>query len=417
MESLTNKEEDRKKILIISGYTPPATNGSGLMMYNLLKFFPDRSFAFLTEGIDNNPSLDQYRFDVPYYCYGDSITSIGVEIRHTSSLRVSIGRFIKKNATIKFLGQFLFVPYFILRIVKTGRVAIQKEKPSILVGYSDFGANLCATYILHKITGIPFALFMYDAYADNRLPFAFKMLSKILEPKLFKNAKHIFVMCDPLKDLYVKKYKRHDITIIYNSLVDMEFRLPDAPKGERPFTIVYLGNVYWAQINALRNLLQAIQTLKEQHIKLKMYTSHTKEHLNSLGVYESEQIEFTTCLPEEVPKVLSEADLAFVGLSFDTEYPILINTSSPGRLCDFLRSNTPILVHAPSDSFLTTYAKKHAFAYVVDENDSEILTEKIRYILHDRYESKAMVSRAQHIGFTNHNAEKSAHTYYSLLTK
>lgn len=409
--------KDRKKILIISGYTPPAASGSGLMMYNLLKFFPDKSFAFLTEGIDTNPSLDPYRFDVPYYCYGDSITSIGINVRKQNSFFLQIEKLIKRNKVVKFFGQFIFVPYFIFKIVKVGRIAIEKERPTVLVGYSDFGANLCATYILHKITKTPFALFMYDAYTDNRLPFVFKVLSKILEPKLFKEAKHVFVMCDPLKELYIKKYKRHDITIIYNSLVDMESRVPNTFIEKKPFTILYLGNVYWAQINTLKNLLQAIDNLKEESIVLKMYTSHTKGHLNSLGIHESSQVEFTTCLPEEVPQILSEADLAFVGLSFDTEYPILINTSSPGRLCDFLRSNTPILVHAPPESFLTTYAKKYSFAYVVDKNDPKLLSEKIHYVMKHKHESVNMVLRAQHVGITNHNAETNAQIYYSTLTK
>jgi hypothetical protein len=415
MEYSKTNTTNRKKILIISGYTPPATNGSGLMMYNLLKFFPEKSFAFLTEGIDTNPLLDAYRFDVPYYCYGDSITSIGVEVRQSNSYLRQLGKLVKRSSTVKFLGQFFFIPYSIFKIVKVGKDAIKREKPTILVGYSDFGANLCATYILHKITKVPFALFMYDAYTDNRLPFAFKMLSKFLEPKLFNNAKHIFVMCDPLKDLYVKKYNRQDITVIYNSLVDMELRFPDTKKEDSPFTIVYLGNVYWAQINALRNLLHALSNIHDIPIILKMYTSHSASHLHGLGIHENAHIEFTTCLPEEVPHVLAEADLAFAGLSFDTEYPILINTSSPGRLCDFLRSNTPILIHAPSESFLTTYAKKHEFAHVVDVNDSKLLAEKIRHITHNKKESLLMVKKAQEIGIHNHGAKKNAHTYYTKL--
>jgi glycosyltransferase involved in cell wall biosynthesis len=413
MVTSTNNNSEEFKALIISGYTPPATNGSGLMMYNLLKYFPENSFAFLTETIDERPSLVQYRLPVPYYCYGNKLTSLSFDVSKGGFLP-HLRKFIKNSPLAKLLSQFFYIPYLIRKIVIDGKLAIQKEKPTILIGYSDFGANLCATYILHKITKVPFALYMYDAYADNKLPFVFKMLAKILEPKLFKEAKHIFVMCDKLKEHYTVKYSRNDIHIIYNSLIDMNLS-ESKNKINETFTIAYIGNVYWAQINALHNLIKAVKELKDIPVLLTLYTSHTKAHLHELGVYEDENIHFTTCLPEEVPSVLSTIDLVFVGLSFETKHPILINTSSPGRLCDFLRSETPILVHAPKDSFLTMYAKKHDFAFVEEENNSHKLAQTIRTIINNPKEQKQKIENAQNIGKLNHSAEKEAKIYCSVL--
>lgn len=413
MESLTNTNSQEFKALIISGYTPPATNGSGLMMYNLLTYFPKNSYAFLTETIDERASLSKYRLPVPYYCYGNNLTSLSFDVTKGGTL-THIRKFIKNSPFAKFLSQFFYIPYLIYKIVSKGKTAIQKEKPTILIGYSDFGANLCATYILHKITKIPFALYMYDAYADNKLPFVFSFLAKILEPKLFKEAKHVFVMCDKLEEHYKNKYKKKDIHIIYNSLIDMDVFVPKN-KTQKKFTIAYIGNVYWAQINALYNLINAVKELKDLPVSLTLYTSHTKTHLFELGVYEDEYINFTTCLPEEVPSVLANIDLVFVGLSFETKYPILINTSSPGRLCDFLRSDTPILVHAPKDSFLTTYAKKYDFAFIEDENNPHKLAETIHSIIDNPEEQKIKIKNAQNIGKINHSAVKAATIYYNVL--
>lgn len=416
--SLENNTQNRPaKILIISGYTPPATNGSGLMMYNLLTYFPEKSFAFLTESIDTNESLSQYRLDVPYYCYGDKLTSLNFNTKDGGILPY-LRRVVKNTPVIKLFSQLLYIPYFVTKIVKLGKVAIKIEKPTQLVGYSDFGANLCATYILHKITGVPFSVYMYDAYVDNKLPFFFKQLAKILEPRLFKNAKHIFVMCDPLKQHYAKKYSRDDITVIYNSLIDMDKKVDRIEKKEKDiFTIAYVGNVYWAQLGALNNLIRALDGLSDIPVHLVLYTSHTQKHLHDLGIFESKNTHFNTCLPDEVPTVLASVDLVFIGLSFDSKYPLLINTSSPGRLCDFLRSDTPILVHAPADSFLTTYAKEKDFAFVVDNNSTENLISEIRIILRRKDLCINKTQNARNVGKLNHTAKNNSEIYFNTLTR
>lgn len=402
------------KALIISGYVPPATNGSGLMMYNLLKYFPENSFAFLTETIDTNPKLAHYRPTVPYYCYGDNFTSLTFNPKQHGVIS-HIKNIIKSNVVIKFFGQLFYLPYVINKIIKVGKIAIEKEKPTILIGYSDYGPNLCATYILHKITGIPFVIYMYDAYADNRLPFVFKLFSKVLEPKLFRNAKHIFVMCDALQEHYATKYNIKNITIIYNSLIDMNLRIPKIDRGDTTFKIIYIGNIYWAQIGALRTLISSLEAIPDTPTHLELYTSHTKKYLHELGIYENKKISFNTCLPEEVPTVLSNSDLAFVGLSFDTKYPLLINTSSPGRLYDFIRSNTPILIHAPKDSFIVNYARENDFAFIVDTNDKDSLIQEIKFIQNNKDVCATKIKNAQNIGLKNHTAEKEAEKYLKVL--
>ncbi len=417
METSTHKNT-QPKILVVSGYTPPATNGSGLMMFNLLSQFPAHSLALVTEGLDTNPAIAHLVLPAPYYTYGDSLTSFDIKKEAKTALG-TLKNILKKIPVIKTISSFLFLVYLVRKIVNKGLEAVEKESPTMLVGYSDVGANLIATYILHKKTGIPFSLFFYDMYKGNKLAFPFRVAAYFFEPKLLKEAKHIFVMCDPLQEHYQKKYNRNDITIIYNSL------LPEnstAQEKEISLTtrdtlrIAYLGNIYWAQEQALLNLVKAIKEITEIPVALTIYTYNPKEHLSKLGIHEDTTTHITKCLPEEVSQVLTMSDIAFVGLSFDTQYPLLINTSSPGRLCDFLRSNTPILIHSPKNSFISMYAKKNNFAYVVDENNVEKLKQEILTIATSKEESLRKVKNAHITYEKNHNARHNAVLYYNILT-
>lgn len=411
-----NKES---KILIISGYAPPATHGSGLMMYNLLSQFPKGSLAVLTETYSKDAELSKYKLDANYYTYGSALSSFEIK-KDTSRFSISgLKRAVKGLPGFRLLGELFFLTYLIRRIVSVGLHAIKKEKPSMMVGYSDVGPNLISTYILHKLTKTPYSIFFYDMYVGNKLPKMFAYAAGIFEKSILKNASHVFVMCDPLKEHYTKKYNLKNITIIYNSILPTP--VTHAPysitqQPEKPFTVAYLGNIYWAQEQTLRNLHQALGEITAFKTKLLVYTHNPIEQLHALGIHENENTIFTKCLPEEVPGVLDQSDVAYIGLSFNTQYPNLINTSSPGRLCDFIRSNTPILVHAPRESFIAQYAKRFDFAYVVDENSITQLRQALTEMHDNRAANVHKITQAHLINNTNHNAKKNAELYFNTLT-
>jgi len=287
----------------------------------------------------------------------------------------------------------------------------KKEETDILVAYSDIGPALIGTYLLAKKHKLPFSLFFYDLYLGNKLPFVFNILARYFEPKLLKNAKHVFVMGDALHDLYQNRYQRNDIKIIYNSTTEPEHKYPY--EGSDEYTINYLGSVYWAQIDAIKDLIKALPLVPEKPL-LKMFTTHSKEYLNEVGIFETDQISFHSCMPEEVPAVLNKSSVNFIGLSLSTPYPNLINTSSPGRLCEFLRSDAPILIHAPAESFMVKYATRENFAFISTDSNPTELAKVISNAL--RSESEDKVSNAHRVLASNHNPEINAQDYWRVVT-
>lgn len=403
-----------KKFLIVSSYAPPAISGAPLMMYNLLKYFPKDSFCILTghRGIDNISIKKGKWLNVKYF-YFDTPTLVTIPKKQESFFQKS-KNFIKKSQFLKYLAQIFFVFYLPFNIILRGKRIIQKENIKLILGYSDYGPAFLSTYVLHKITKKPFFLFFYDLYSGNSFSFPYRTLARFLEPKLFKNAEKIFVMSEALQAYYQKKYKR-EIFIIYNS-IPIKYSKPEAhfnPRG--PYKIIFTGTIDWPQDRAIKNLIKAIEKIHEFKIQVWLYTPHKKEFLNKQGIFETEKVIFASGLPQDMPKIQQSADILFVPLSLKTKFPLLINTSSPGKTYDYLISGRPILIHAPPDSYITWYAKKHGFALVVDNEDIEKLKKAVMSLARDKDLVKKLVDSGWRTAVLNHDAEKTSRFFQKFF--
>lgn len=404
-----------KKTLIISPYAPPSTSGSGLMIYNLLSFFPKDKLVILTGENNQDPKLQKYRLPVPYYYYGGEVLALKFNTRQETFLE-RFKRTVKNFWPTKFFAQFLVLLILPWKMFSTGKKAIREQKIEQLLAYSDFGPNLLASYWLHKKTKKPLVLHFYDMYAGNKMSIIFKLLSNWLEPKLFASAKSISVMCEELQEHYEKKYGR-SITVVHNSIIFDETVLPSPSRSSnKVFRIVFMGNIYWAQQQAVRNLVQAVEGLSREHqIDLRLYTPHSGKYLAEIGIKQSGRVKFDYCLPDEVGRVMVDADCLFVGLSFNSKYSKLINTSSPGKLGEYLISGRPILIHAPVESFLTKHAYKNGFGLVVGEDSVEKLKQAILQLVTRHKLKDDLVEQAWQTAVKEYQAKVASQKLQAIL--
>lgn len=400
-----------KKFLIISSYAPPAISGAPLMMYNLLRYFPEDSFCILTSSFGIDKQADKNRWlRVKYFFFDHPFLTVTSHEEAPFSFRVKA--FLREFPITNFLGQIFFLFYSPFQIVRLGKKIIDKEKIELLLGYSDHGPAILSTYILHLMTKRPFFLFFYDLYYGNRFPLLYKLLAYFLEPKIFHEAEKIFVMSEKLQDYYSKKYHR-EIILIRNSIPIEEKQLPkffshSGPYKTEPYKIVYTGTIYWAQIDAIKNLISAVKEIKQPKIQLWLYTPHDKIYLNRRGIFENNKIIFDKVSPSKAKAVQKNTDILFVGLTFNKKYSLLINTSSPGKTYEYLISGRPILIHAPKDSYLSQYAKKHNFALVIDEPDIEKLKRGILELIQNQDLAKNLVENAKKTAILYHDAKKNS---------
>lgn len=404
-----------RKFLIISSYAPPAISGAPLMMHNLLRYFPENSFVILTSHFGIDKQADKNRWLRANYFFFDTplLTSV-LQREKTFSQKLKV--FLKNFFITKFLAQIFLIFYLPFNSVRLGRQIIKEEKIELLLGYSDFGPALFATYLLHRITRKPFFLYFYDLYYGNKFPFIYRVLAKFLEPKLFRKAEQIFVMSEALRDYYQERYKRN-ISVIHNSVLVEKAREISLPKQTKMHKIVYTGSVYWAQADAIRNLIKAVEEIKDIDIQFYLYTPHDEQYLKKQGFLKSEKIVFAEGKPSVMVEIQKTADILFVPLSFHDEYSFLINTSSPGKMAEYFVSGRPILIHAPQESYIAGYAKKHNFAIVVDEENIGKLKNAIKELITNEKLVQELTTNALKIAFLNHDAKKNSDFFQSFFQK
>jgi glycosyltransferase involved in cell wall biosynthesis len=110
----------------------------------------------------------------------------------------------------------------------------------------------------------------------------------------------------------------------------------------------------------------------------------------------------------EIARIQKRADVLFLPLAFQSPYPELIKISSPSKVGEFLMSGRPVLVHAPSGSFLSKYFREHECGLVVDRDEPALLAQALKQLLSDPEFDKKLAtnaSRRAKIDFGLHSAQ------------
>jgi glycosyltransferase involved in cell wall biosynthesis len=133
----------------------------------------------------------------------------------------------------------------------------------------------------------------------------------------------------------------------------------------RELRIVYTGTIYDAQLDAVQDLLTAIERRDGRAATLHVYGGQGEAELLARGLRGSLAVH-----PHEsadaIAAVQAAADVLFLPLAFRSPYPEVVRTSAPMKLGDYLAAGGPILVHAPAGSFVAEYCRRHDCALVVD---------------------------------------------------
>ena len=149
-----------KKVLIISSWAPPAIGGPQ-NLYNLLRDFPEDSYCLLTSfyNIDNQSAKTGNWLKGKYIFYDNPAASgqfqSNPEITKEKSSRLILNKLkhlVKRSRILGALGGIFIMFSQIIMIIRTGKNSLQTEKIETMLGISDYGPAMIATYFLHKIT-------------------------------------------------------------------------------------------------------------------------------------------------------------------------------------------------------------------------------------------------------------------------
>jgi len=415
---------DPTKILVITIWAPPMIGGPK-NLYNLFSRFPRDSYVILTSANAIDPLSAATGSWLPgKYVYFDrkegdrpSAEESSAGERDRVSLKGRMCILIQRiplfgNALLDAMSLLLNLP----RITRLARKVIREERITRLLGISDGGLALLGTYLIHKISGLSYSLFLFDLYRGNRLTCFTRAVARILEPRLIRNAEMVIVTNEGTGEYLRRRYgDSFRLEIVHNSAFPEDFgslRMP--PSGEPPHKILFTGNVNWAQEGAVLNMIRAMDLLRDLPVEFVLYCPQSTASIRN-AVIGRPNVRLTSASQSEMPRVQCEADLLFLPLAWGTDAPDIIATASPGKFTDYLASGRPMLVHAPDYSYVARYSMKHGVGIVVDQNDVGALAGTVREFLRDPSRGSRYVENALNVFKAHHDARENAKILWGFL--
>jgi glycosyltransferase involved in cell wall biosynthesis len=268
---------------------------------------------------------------------------------------------------------------------------------------------LPAGYLASRAAGVPFYAYLFDHYSYREWDDPVKAFwARRFEPFIMKGAAGVIAPNEILRDDLRERFGV-EAAVIHNSF-DISPYETHAPveAGDRS------GAVYEAHFGAFRNLMAAIRELDHLRVNVHLYTNQPEETLQRENVHGPIVLHPQQAMTE-MPRVQMNADILFLPLAFDSPYPDLVRTSATTKLGEYLASRRPVLVHAPHDSFISWYFRKHECGVVVDEDDPARLAKGIELILSDAQLCRRLIANAYERARTDFNIARSRAAFFQLL--
>ena len=303
---------------------------------------------------------------------------------------VRIPLMLRKLFRVRKLHGRLFSLLIRQRSRAIARIVKRRGCQSIVACTGGDLVDLPAAVEAGRLTGLPTFLYYFD---DYRIQWTFidgrwsreitAQLRDRAEPHVLRLAGGVITPNETLAD-DVRRRTDTPVRIVRNPVDTGNYRvlrdrLEKPPlTTDRPLRIVYTGSIYAAQADSLRRLCESIDLLRRRGISMQLHTYGPPPRQEIRAVLPVDQIHFHPAVsPVEAAEVQVQADLLFLPLSFDCEYPELIRTSAPGKFGEYLASGTPVVVHAPPGSFPVTFATNHRCAASCDRPESRQLAETL----------------------------------------
>jgi glycosyltransferase involved in cell wall biosynthesis len=351
------------KFAFVSQTMPPSWSGQSVMIHRLLYGLNPEDYCLVVQDYGDKAPQKNYACEkLPGKYY---VLPAWLQLRRGWSFSV-----------VKWIN-------ITLRALQIARI-LRREKCAAVVASTGDLFDMPAAYYAGRLMGVKFYPYLFDDYSHKAVGTASAFAHRI-EPVMLKGASAIIVPNEFLRDGIRSRYGVES-KVIHNPC-DLSDYGP-APHGEVEIgkgdevRIVYTGSIYEAHYDAVRNMAAAIELLPQRNVRLHLYTDQSAAELEKHGIRGPITLHSQQSV-SAVPEIQRQADILFLPLSFGSPYPEIIRTSAPGKTGEYLASGRPVLVHAPADSFLAWYFRRHDCGVVVDEDDAKKLASAIEWLLTD----------------------------------
>jgi glycosyltransferase involved in cell wall biosynthesis len=352
----------KKRVLLSSWTFPPVSSGSGYILYQLLRHFPQDEVVAV-HGICD-----------PQAYQGQSLAMASSRVTMFGSYRLT--RRIMRRLP------WVYIPRIRRRIVKLARAYGVKR---IYAHYPDACFTVAAWQAAEEL-GLPLTVYLDILWEESGS--GSTAVARAFERKILRRADRLFAITEFAIEHLERKHG------VKAELLPHTTDTADLPDGLRPISdngppvVHFAGGIHDAMNGDSMLRLSHAAAIAKTQPKLDLCTPSLPQELSRLGIgrrYVDQA---------QLAEAQARSTVLFLPLAFESPEPLMIRHNFPTKAMDYLRSGRPILVHSPADSYLNWLAKKEGFALIVDRPDPEELAAAIDRLVADRQLQAELVSKA-----------------------
>lgn len=395
------------KVLII-GETFRYNGGGGITLINLFKEWPSEKIAIVTDRINETTTSPNVRFyqlgqlehktPFPFSIFnkinrsGEVSPKVDSTVIQSSPVKSILKPLLRKiyNNILQFLGIF----YFLDKLELSDELVnwINEFSPDIIYSQPFRYKDMVFANQLKTETEIPLVIhIMDDSISFLNKPNILYFYWKKKTQQSFKNLVHSATVCmsisDAMSDEYFKRYNKNFIA--FRNPIEIDIWRPFIKTSweiEEQIKIIYTGRLAVPNINSLYSFCQVIHNLNVNgySIMFDIYSIDTNiKFYNQIkklqGISIKKAVSYT-----EIPALLSQYDITFLPIDFSNKGIKYAKFSISTKTSEYMISGVPILLFAPENVALTTYAKKYDCMICVSENNLSLLSKTLVSIIENK---------------------------------
>lgn len=399
MSSLGSNPPPPVEFALVSEVVPPSWSGQAVLIRRLLTGLDPRAYCLVTS--------DQGIYG------GEHIQGLETTCYRLPAART---RYLHANKWVLTASAVAGAATGIAR--RTGQIArvARRQRCRSIVAFTGDFHDLPAAYLACRLLRLPLYVYMCDYYSHRELyaP-ARRRLSPHLERIVVGGATRVICGTDTLADALAERYGiapaviHHPADLSLYALADRPHPVPSCHAR-----IVYTGTIYEAQLDAVQNLLAALDQLSARSAVLHVYGGQSADELRTRGL-DGQLVVHPHASAQEIAAIQEGSDILFLPLAFRSQYPEVIRTSAPMKFGEYLAAGGPIVVHAPADAFVSEYCRRHDCAVVVDDPDPRCLVEAIDALCDDAELRARLIRNAQARAVTDFSIDVARARFAELL--
>jgi glycosyltransferase involved in cell wall biosynthesis len=353
------------RVAIVSHVLPPTWSGQAMILARLLSGFSQGDYVLVRTM--NLPFLDEDAYEQPLPAPTFRLPKTFVPALP--------GAPRERLATARSLGTTLWS-----RARGIARIVRRERCGAVVACTGGDMLDIPAGWLGARLARVPYYPYFFDRWSQqSQGPPERRRFAERWERRIVTGAARVIVPNEFLaRELEQTLGAR--TAVVRNACVVPDEVGDPSPAGD-PARIAYTGAVYAANHDTFRNLIASIGLL-ERAARLDIYTAQSAAELEAAGIV-GPVMRHDHLPAADVRRVQGDADILFLPLAFESPYPSLIRTSNPGKMGEYLAAGRPILVHAPPDSFVADYFRRHGCGVVVDRPDPDELARRLNELLGD----------------------------------